>query len=93
VFGNRYQKQARNQNNPFPQYWTETSDITQSTNQFAANVDYDDAGNVLTDQKFIMEPRLVPGLRFCDSFQPRLSPYLELLPLRKTHSDAKIIST
>lgn len=52
VFGNRKQKQAQNQNNPFTQYWTEDSDIVSTTNRFAANVVYDDAGNVLTDQKF-----------------------------------------
>src|SRR6266851_4000155 len=52
VFGNRYQKQSRNSGNPFTQIWTEDSDITQATNRFASSVTYDDAGNILTDQKF-----------------------------------------
>ncbi|HEY3024715.1 MAG TPA: BPSL0067 family protein, partial [Pyrinomonadaceae bacterium] len=51
-FGNRYQKQARNAGNPFTQIWTEDSDINQLTNRLASSVTYDDAGNVLIDQKF-----------------------------------------
>jgi len=52
LFGNRYQKQSRNGGNPFTQIWTEDSDINQLTNRIASGVSYDDAGNVLTDQKF-----------------------------------------
>ena len=52
VFGNRYQWQASNQNNPFGQIWVEDGAFNSSTNRFAANVSYDDAGNILTDQKF-----------------------------------------
>ncbi len=52
LFGNRYQKQSRNAGNPFAQIWTEDSDINQLTNRLANSVTYDDAGNVLTDQKY-----------------------------------------
>src|SRR5207253_8301814 len=52
LFGNRYQKQANNANNPFSQVWVEDGAFSSSTNRFAANVSYDDAGNILTDQKF-----------------------------------------
>ena len=51
-FGNRYQKQSRNAGNPFPQIWTENADIDQLTNRVANSVSYDNAGNVLTDQKY-----------------------------------------
>jgi RHS repeat-associated protein len=52
LFGNRYQKQSRNNGNPFAQIWTEDSDITQPTNRFASNVTYDYAGNITVDSKF-----------------------------------------
>jgi RHS repeat-associated protein len=52
LFGNRYQKQSRNGGNPFTQVWTEDADIDQMTNRVANNVSYDNAGNVLVDQKF-----------------------------------------
>ena len=54
LFGNRYQKQARNGGNPFTQIWTEDSAINQATNRYVSgtNVTYDDAGNVTVDSKF-----------------------------------------
>jgi RHS repeat-associated protein len=52
AFGNRYQKQANNPGNPFPQMWTEVADINQGTNRYANGLSYDSAGNVLIDQKF-----------------------------------------
>jgi RHS repeat-associated protein len=52
LFGNRYQKQSRNAGNPFSQIWTEDADINQLTNRLANSVSYDNAGNVLTDQKY-----------------------------------------
>jgi RHS repeat-associated protein len=54
VFGNRYQKQAQNANNPFPQVWVEDGQINQATNRFntGLGLTYDDAGNITTDSKF-----------------------------------------
>ncbi len=52
LFGNRKQKQANNSSNPFAQIWTEDADIDQTTNRIANSVTYDNAGNVLTDQKY-----------------------------------------
>jgi RHS repeat-associated protein len=52
LFGNRYQYQSQNGGNPFSQVWTENADINQATNRYANGLTYDDAGNVLTDQKF-----------------------------------------
>jgi RHS repeat-associated protein len=52
VFGNRYQKQAQNGDNPFTQIWVETSHVDQATNRFNTGVTYDNAGNVTIDSKF-----------------------------------------
>lgn len=52
VFGNRYQKQTQNSDNPFPQVWVEPGQIVQATNRFSSGMTYDDAGNVTDDQKF-----------------------------------------
>ncbi|HEX5702345.1 MAG TPA: RHS repeat-associated core domain-containing protein [Pyrinomonadaceae bacterium] len=52
VFGNRYQKQAQNNGNPFTQIWTEDADINKNTNRYASGLTYDDAGNVTIDSKF-----------------------------------------
>lgn len=52
VFGNRYQKQTQNSDNPFPQVWVEDTQIDQNTNRFNTGVTYDAAGNVLVDSKF-----------------------------------------
>ena len=51
-----YRKAANNsttgQANPLPYTPIEDSDISKSTNRFATNTAYDDAGNVVTDNKF-----------------------------------------
>ncbi|HKO42308.1 MAG TPA: RHS repeat-associated core domain-containing protein [Pyrinomonadaceae bacterium] len=52
VFGNRFQKQAQNGGNPFPQVWVEAGQIDQPTNRFNSGVTYDNAGNVTIDSKF-----------------------------------------
>ena len=52
VFGNRYQKQAQNGGNPFTQVWVEAGQIDQATNRFAANITYDNSGNITVDSKF-----------------------------------------
>ncbi len=41
-----------NSRQPFTQIWTEDSDVNQLTNRLTSSVSYDDAGNVVTDQKF-----------------------------------------
>lgn len=52
VFGNRYQKQSQNANNPFTQVWVEANQLDQSTNRFNSGITYDEAGNVIVDSKF-----------------------------------------
>jgi RHS repeat-associated protein len=52
VFGNRYQKQAQNGGNPFPQIWVESNHVDQATNRLSSGVTYDNAGNVTIDSKF-----------------------------------------
>ncbi|HJT29925.1 MAG TPA: RHS repeat-associated core domain-containing protein [Pyrinomonadaceae bacterium] len=52
VFGNRYQKQSRNANNPFVQVWVEDNEIDKATNRLSTGAIYDNAGNVTTDSKF-----------------------------------------
>lgn len=52
VFGNRYQKQLQNTDNPFTQVWVETNHIDLATNRFSSGVTYDNAGNVTNDSKF-----------------------------------------
>jgi RHS repeat-associated protein len=52
VFGNRYYRQTENPNNPVSQSWTETADINLAKNRFAANITYDEQGNVKIDYKF-----------------------------------------
>ena len=52
VFGNRYQKQAQNGGNPFPQSWVESNHVDQATNRFSSGVTYDNAGNITVDSKF-----------------------------------------
>ncbi len=51
-FGNRYQKQARNQNNPVSQSWVEDGSYSLTTNRFNSGVTYDEAGNVTLDSRF-----------------------------------------
>lgn len=52
VFGNRYQKQAQNGDNPFTQVWVETAHVNQANNRFSTGATYDNAGNVTVDSKF-----------------------------------------
>ena len=55
-FGNLYRKAASNpttgQQNPLPFTPIEDSDISKSTNRFATQTTYDDAGQVISDTKF-----------------------------------------
>lgn len=52
LFGNRYQKQAHNQGNPFTQSWVEDADINKLTNRLTTGVSYDNAGNITQDTRF-----------------------------------------
>lgn len=52
VFGNRFQKQAQNGGNPFPQVWVEAGAFDQATNRFNSGVTYDNAGNMTVDSRF-----------------------------------------
>jgi RHS repeat-associated protein len=53
VYGNRYQKASRNQNNQVAQSWVEDGAYAAGTNRFASpDVTYDDAGNVVADGRF-----------------------------------------
>jgi RHS repeat-associated protein len=52
VYGNRYQKQSRNTNNPVSQSWVEDNAYSPTTNRFTSGLTYDDAGNVTTDSRF-----------------------------------------
>jgi RHS repeat-associated protein len=52
LFGNRYQYQSQNSNNPFSQVWVESGQINQANNRFNSGVTYDDAGNITVDSKF-----------------------------------------
>jgi RHS repeat-associated protein len=52
VYGNRYQKQSRNQNNQVAQSWVEDGAYAATTNRLNAGLVYDDAGNVTTDSRF-----------------------------------------
>ena len=52
LFSNRYQKQAQNGGNPFPQVWVEDTQIDQATNRYSTGVTYDNAGNITVDSKF-----------------------------------------
>lgn len=55
-FGNMYRKAANNnptgQENPLPYTPIEDSDISKATNRFTTGTTYDDAGNVVVDNKF-----------------------------------------
>ena len=55
-FGNLYRKNAANpasgQQTPLLYTPIEDSDISKTTNRFTANTSYDEAGNVITDNKF-----------------------------------------
>jgi RHS repeat-associated protein len=55
-FGNLYRKAASNppagQQNPLPYTAIEEADINKAKNQFATGTTYDDAGNVIADNKF-----------------------------------------
>ncbi|HLL75101.1 MAG TPA: BPSL0067 family protein [Pyrinomonadaceae bacterium] len=51
-FGNRYQKQAKNHNNPVAQHWVEDGAFDQASNRFTSGITYDDAGNVTIDSRF-----------------------------------------
>lgn len=55
-FGNMYRKAANNnptgQENPLPYTPIEDADISKTTNRFTTETTYDDAGNVVTDNKF-----------------------------------------
>jgi len=55
-FGNMYRKAVNNpttgQANPLPYNPIEDSDISKASNRFTTNTTYDDAGNVVTDNKF-----------------------------------------
>ena len=55
-FGNMYRKAANNpttgQANPLPYNPIEDTDISKASNRFNTNTNYDDAGNVVTDNKF-----------------------------------------
>jgi RHS repeat-associated protein len=52
IYGNRFQPQADNSNNPFPQVWLEEGQIAATTNRFTSGITYDDAGNVTEDTRF-----------------------------------------
>lgn len=53
VYGNRYQKSARNQNPAVAQSWVEDDSYSTTTNRFTSpDVTYDDAGNVVADGRF-----------------------------------------
>ncbi|MFL6253577.1 MAG: RHS repeat domain-containing protein [Pyrinomonadaceae bacterium] len=52
VYGNRYQKQSRNPNNPVAQSWVEDGSFDGATNRFTSGLTYDDAGNVAADARF-----------------------------------------
>ncbi len=52
VFGNRYQKQIQNTDNPFAQVWVDEGHIDLATNRFSSNVTYDNTGNITADSKF-----------------------------------------
>ncbi len=53
VYGNRYQKAARNQNNQVAQSWVEDGAYAATTNRFASSdMTYDNAGNVTVDARF-----------------------------------------
>ena len=52
VFGNRYQKQTQNIDNPFAQEWVESGDFDQATNRFNAGLTYDNSGNITVDSRF-----------------------------------------
>ena len=55
-FGNLYRKLGSNpttgQQNPLPTTWIEDPDISKSTNRFTTGTTYDDAGQVIQDNKF-----------------------------------------
>ena len=55
-FGNLYRKQASNpaagQATPLPYNPIEETDISKSTNRFTSNTQYDEAGNIVQDNKF-----------------------------------------
>jgi RHS repeat-associated protein len=52
TFGNRYQKQQRNPNNPVAQSWVEDGSFEPLTNRFTSGITYDDAGNITVDSRF-----------------------------------------
>ena len=52
AFGNRYQTQAQNSGNPFPQSFVESDQIDLANNRFNSGVTYDSAGNITADSKF-----------------------------------------
>jgi RHS repeat-associated protein len=52
VYGNRYQKAARNQGNQVAQSWVEDGAYSAATNRFASGLTYDEAGNVVADGRF-----------------------------------------
>ncbi len=52
LYGNRYQKQARNSGNPFIQHWVEDNAFDPLTNRFRSGVTYDEAGNIISDTRF-----------------------------------------
>lgn len=52
VYGNRYQKAARNQGNQVAQWWVEDGAYAETTNRLTSGLTYDDAGNVTADGRF-----------------------------------------
>lgn len=52
IFGNRFQHQADNPNNPFTQKWVEEGDIAAASNRYTSNIAYDNAGNIMADPRF-----------------------------------------
>lgn len=52
AFGNRFQYQTDNPNNPFTQTWIEAGEISASTNRYTSGATYDDAGNITSDARF-----------------------------------------
>ncbi|HEX7316013.1 MAG TPA: hypothetical protein VF297_19025, partial [Pyrinomonadaceae bacterium] len=52
VYGNRFQKQSRNENNAVTQVWVEDGAYAATTNRLASGLTYDDAGNVTNDSRF-----------------------------------------
>jgi RHS repeat-associated protein len=52
VYGNRYQKAARNQNNQVAQSWVEDGAYAATTNRLTSGLTYDNAGNVTVDARF-----------------------------------------